>query len=123
MGELILVALEEVDGVVIGAAAQEHRAFTAPVRGTEAEDLRVEVDVCPHIRDEIRHMAELERADAVLAGRRRDEIEAGEQLDLGALGIAESEDALDAGGLAVAQLRGDAHRLERGLRLREVGFR
>src|SRR5262249_22537653 len=58
----------EIDGVMIGPAAQKREGLVAPVRHPKAEHVGIELHHLLHVVDAIGHVPELERHDADLAG-------------------------------------------------------
>ena len=54
---------DEVDGVMVDAAAQERERVVAPVGDAEAQHVGVELHGLLHVVDAVRDVAELERRD------------------------------------------------------------
>src|SRR5262249_1647871 len=107
-------ALDEIDGVVIGIAAQEHEPVLDPVGDPETQSLRVEVRHDLHVVNREGDMAELERSYAVHLMMRAEIAPLLEQVDRRPVVVLESQHRSHAGHRIVAQLALDAiarHRL------------
>src|SRR5262249_13828463 len=89
--ELGSFGYDEIDGVIIGLAAQKRERLVAPVRYPKAENVGVELHHLLHVADSVGHMAELERHDAELAQVLLGEDIFGENLDPGILRILEDD--------------------------------
>ena len=111
----VLRVLHQVDGVMIGAAAQEREEVAHPVRHAEAEHVAIEVGDLLDVFDEERDVAELVRHDALLRKFLVRELAALEHLHHGALRVLERHHLGDRRLGVVLALRLDAVR--RGLLL------
>src|SRR5262245_37310931 len=98
----------EIDGVVIGAAAQKREGVIAPVRHAKAEHVGVELHHLLHVLDAIGHVSELERHDAELAQVLLGEDIVGENFDPGVPRILEDNGLGDARRDAAAPLALDS---------------
>src|SRR5262249_20524723 len=81
----------EIDGVMIGPAAQKRERVIAPVRYPKAEHVGVELHHLLHVADAVSHVAELERHDADLAQVLLGEDIFGENLNPGILRVLEDD--------------------------------
>src|SRR6516162_7859174 len=101
-------ALDEIDGVVIGIAAQEYEPVLDPVGDPETQYLRVEVRHDLHVGNREGDMAELERSYAVHLMMRAEIAPLLEQVDRRPFVVLESQHRSHAGHGIVAQLALDA---------------
>ena len=114
---------DEIDGVMIGAAAQEREGVGVPVGNAEAQHLGVELTTLLHVVDAMRDMAELERRDDGLPAVVLGEGVVGIKLDHGALEVGEHQGPRGARRNAVAPLAPDAVLRQFARVIREVGVR
>src|SRR5262245_58978945 len=99
---------DEIDGVVIGPAAQKREGLIAPVRHPKAEHVGVELHHLLHVLDAVGHVSELERHDAHLAQVLLGEHIFGKNLDPRVLRILEDDGLGDARRDAAAALALDS---------------
>ncbi len=64
--ELRLGVVDEIDGVVIGIAAQEGKRVVAPIGDAEAKHVAIELHDLLHVVDPIGDVAEFQRHDAAV---------------------------------------------------------
>ena len=87
----VRAGLHQIDGVVVGAAAQEREKVAHPVGDAEAEHVAIEIGDLLHLGDMEGDVAELERHDALSREFLMREGVALEHLHGRALGIGEGD--------------------------------
>ena len=92
-----VVGLQQIDRVVVAAAAQEGEEVAAPVRHFESEHVAIKLHGCCDVGRMKGNMAELARHDAGIAVVILGERAVGEDFEAGALRIGEHDRLRDAG--------------------------
>ena len=123
MMELGLRVIDEVDGVMVDAAAHEAEIIRVPVRHPEAHHVGVELHGLLHVVNAVRDVAELERRDGGLLAIVIGELIFGVELDHRTLDVGEHQSARGAGRNAVPRLALDAVLGQRARERRKVGLR